>query len=214
MIMMIGDSIKEILGMDYSAEDFSLSATHRSVGEPNNERWEFLGNAILNMHLATIVHGIRPELDPKEMTLICNNARSNENLNEIGRNKGLDEHIITGPSTKGKVEDDMVSTAFEAIIGMLFDRSGIEASNRFIDEFIIMDEKNIERYKEKDPITTLKEFRDKCGGCWKIEENKDEGASEFHHSISYDGKFAKGYGSSKKAAKMDASEKMLKQLGI
>lgn len=210
------EKIMEIMGESYDDALFERAVTHSSKGTCNNERLEFLGNAILNMHLATIVHSIKPEIEPEEMTLICNNARSNDNLNQIGRSNSLDDLIITGLSAQGRVEDDMVSTAFEALIGMVFFTSGLDATTRFIDEFIPMCGKDIERYEKMNPITELKEFRDKHGGSWIIEETteiKNDGPNKFHHSITYDGKSAKGSGTKKNEARKIASKNMLELLG-
>ena len=209
------NSVKKIMEREFSDDDFILAITHKSMGEPNNERWEFLGNAIFNMHLATVAYALRPELNPEEMTLICNNARSNKNLNRIGRENGLDKLIITGKSVKNEIGVEMVATAFEAVIGMLFEKSGIDAATRFIDELIIMDEENIERYKEEDPITELKKYLDKNGRCGFIEEiteRKDDKTTFFDYVIHYGDKSGKGSGPSKKEAESEASRELLRMI--
>ena len=208
------EKIMEIMGESYDDALFERAVTHSSKGTCNNERFEFLGNAILNMHLANIVYALESELEPKEMTLICNNARSNENLNEIGLKNGLGDQIITGPSTKGKVEDDMVSTAFEAIIGMLFQKGGFDLSSNFIDEFIPINESTLIEYKKKDPISRLKEYGENNNIEIIILEDSNEIDGKINHSIRielFDLK-SEGQGNTKVRARKSASKGMLIKL--
>lgn len=209
----IKEFVIELMGSDYSEEDFQLTMTSKSQGAANNERLEFLGNAVLNMHLANKAFRSSSKLSPGEMSRACNHVRSDDFLNNVGREHGLDKLIRVGPSVKGgKVEDKMVSTAFEALIGMLYYKAGYDIAARFIDEYIDTADSKIKEYMVKDPVTRLKEHceKNKIISVEKEEWMEPDGPYKF--TITINGHEGVGNGGSKRNAEREASEKILEFL--
>jgi dsRNA-specific ribonuclease len=112
---------------------------------------------------------------------------------------------------EGKVTDKMVSTAFEAIIGALYERNGYEASSLFIDRFLITDELIASSINGKGPITELKELvdRDRELVIHSTSERTEGGLTIFCHSTTVNGKTVSGEGRTKKAAEAKAAAKAL-----
>ena len=73
-----------------------MALTHRSVGEPNNERLEFLGDAVLNFIIAAELYTMLPTAD--EGTLTCLRAKlvRKEALTTLAEQLNLGDYLILG----------------------------------------------------------------------------------------------------------------------
>jgi ribonuclease-3 len=210
----IEERFRDLLGADVGEEVMALALTPRSSGaKNNNERLEFLGNAILNMRLAEAIYDRYPELPPGTMSLMCNYLRSNPVLVLVGHEGGLDSFIRKHQKDEGfKVTDKMVSTAFEAIIATIHKRSGYEAASKFIEELILTDYLVSDSMNGKGSITELKELvdrdRDIIVTHGRSEQNVD-GKLVFSHTTTINGKTVTAEGRTKKIAETKAASKAL-----
>jgi ribonuclease-3 len=66
----IEEFVKDLLKTDRDGKVLARALTPKPSGDPNNERLEFLGNAVLNMRLAEAVYDMDPELTPGTMSLM------------------------------------------------------------------------------------------------------------------------------------------------
>lgn len=209
----IEEYVKDLLKTDKSGEVLEIALAPKSVREPNNERLEFLGNAVLNMRLAEVIYNRDQKRSPATMSLMCNYLRSNPVLVMAGREGGLAAMLAKLPSNEeGKVTDKMVSTAFEAIVGALYEHKGYEAASRFIDRFLINDELICSSINGKGPITELKELVDRNREMvvtHRTSERTEEGQTVFCHSTTVNGKTVSGEGRTKKGAEAKAAAKAL-----
>jgi len=194
-------------------EALTLALTSRSAGNQNNERLEFLGNAVLNMRLAEAVCRMEQHLPPATMSLMCNYLRSNPVLVIAGREGGLAASLARHDVKEGgKVTDKMVSTAFEAIVGTLYEQEGYGAASWFIDRFLLTEELVVGSTGGKGAITELKELVDRdrdMVGSHSTSERTEGGVTIFCHITTVNGKEAKGEGRTKKGAEVKAAAKAL-----
>jgi dsRNA-specific ribonuclease len=187
--------------------------THFSNGKKHNERLGFLGNAVLNLCIADLLYGLFEDKEAKR-SKISNYLRSDEVLNEIGRQMGLAEIIKTGPSHGGKVTDSMVAGCLEAIIGAAYKDQGFEKT-RAIVEALYRNHKRVElSHESHDPITELNELVEDLQ--IKVEHESFERTINedniFYHTILVDENAAVAWARSKKEAEANASAIMISML--
>ncbi len=108
----------------------------------NNERLEFLGDAVLEIVSSEFLYKKFPELhegqlSKKRASLVCEPT-----LALCAREIHLGEQLYLGKgedSTGGRERDSIVSDAMEAVIGAIFLDSGMENAKAFIMRFILND---------------------------------------------------------------------------
>lgn len=213
----IEEYVLDLLKTDNEGKALTQALTPRSAGGPNNERLEFLGNAILNMRVAEAIYNLDEQYAPVTMSLMVNYLRSNPVLVMVGREGGLAIMLARHQGDDGaKVTDKMVSTAFEAIVGTLYEHAGYEAACGFIDRFLLTDDLISGSTTGKGPITDLKELIDRNRGLvvtHSASESNETGQLVFRHSTVINGKTVTGEGRTKKRAEAMAAAKALKEAG-
>ncbi|MEZ5520825.1 MAG: ribonuclease III domain-containing protein [Dokdonella sp.] len=71
--------------------------THRSAGRRNNERLEFLGDALLNLIVAEFVYEQYPRASEGDMTRLRAALVNGSALAELAREEELGESLVLGP---------------------------------------------------------------------------------------------------------------------
>ncbi|MDR0598872.1 MAG: ribonuclease III [Treponema sp.] len=127
-------------------ELLNLSLIHRSVsnefrgGEPpsrrvNNERLEFLGDAVLGVIAASLLYERFPEKSEGDLAKIKSVVVSEEILSRIALELQLDRLLILGKGeerTGGRAKKAILADAMEALIGALYLDSGFKAVLGFV----------------------------------------------------------------------------------
>jgi dsRNA-specific ribonuclease len=106
----------------------------------------------------------------------------------------------------------MVSTAFETIVGTLYEYQGYEAASGFIDRFLMVDDLVSSSTTGKGSITDLKELVDRNRGVvvtHSASDRTEEGHTIFLHNTTINGKNVNGEGKTKKRAEAMAAAKAL-----
>lgn len=104
--------------------------THRSVGSHNNERLEYLGDAILSFIIAEALFIQFPKVKEGKLSRLRASLVKGVTLAEIGRELKLGEVLILGPGelkSGGYRRESILADTVEAIIGALYLDSGIDA---------------------------------------------------------------------------------------
>ena len=123
----------------------SFANEHRSKGIKDNERLEFLGDAVLELVSSEFLFKTMPDMPEGNMTklrasLVCEPTLAND-----AREIGLEEFIYLGKGeeeTGGRKRNSIVSDAFEALIGSIFLDGGIDNARDFIIKFALNDIEN------------------------------------------------------------------------
>jgi ribonuclease III len=103
---------------------------HRSAGAPNNERLEFLGDALVNLIVAEALHARWTRADEGELTRARASLVRESSLAAIARRHGLGDRIELGPGemkSGGHRRDSILADALEAIVGAIHLDAGYEA---------------------------------------------------------------------------------------
>ena len=112
-----------------------LALTHKSCGSPNNERLEYLGDAVLDLIVGEHLFHVRPSADEQVLTLMRSSLVKKSTLAELARELDLGAHMHLGVGERksgGFRRDSILADALEAVVGAVYLDGGIGAAKRFV----------------------------------------------------------------------------------
>jgi ribonuclease-3 len=206
------------LGVDIEPKLLEQALTHRSYAYengrlPNNERLEFLGDAVLGFVVTAHIHATLKRLPEGELTKVKNAVVSARALATAANQLGLGEYLRLGRGevqTGGHAKTNLLADAFEAILGAAYVSSGLEAAQAIIEKFVYpMLENPDELRKNSDPKTTLQERSQALGTGAPSYETSHTGPDHertFFAKVFIDDQvLGEGEGRSKKLAETNAA---------
>jgi ribonuclease-3 len=101
--------------------------SHGSAGQLNNERLEFLGDALVNLIVDELIYEQHPRADEGEMTRLRASLVNGTALAAIARAEEIGERLHLGPGelkSGGFRRDSILADAFEAVIAALYQDAG------------------------------------------------------------------------------------------
>jgi len=107
----------------------SSSATKKGGQTQNNERLEFLGDAILDALVADILYQKFPEKNEGELTNIRSKIVNRAFLNQVAQRLAFDKFVV---ATSNLSNSNILGNAFEAFIGALYLDQGYLVTRRFV----------------------------------------------------------------------------------
>jgi len=128
----------EIPGIPYRFNDPALleqALAHRSVGKVNNERLEFLGDAILNAVVSARLYELKPENNEGELSRLRARVVRGETLAKLAAELKLGDYISLGEGemkSGGFNRSSILADALEAILGAIYLDGGYESCARAI----------------------------------------------------------------------------------
>lgn len=108
----------------------------------NNERLEFLGDAVLELMCSEYIFSNNSEMYEGEMTKLRASIVCEPTLAMCAREINLGKYILLGKgeiSTGGRERDSILSDAFEAVIGAIYLDGGFTSAKEFITRFVLDD---------------------------------------------------------------------------
>jgi ribonuclease-3 len=151
--------------LDYSFSDESLletALTHRSVTQNNNERLEFLGDAVLGMVIAEELFKRFPGASEGELSRLRASMVRGDTLAEIARSFELGDVVRLGPGelkSGGFRRKSILADAFEAILGAIYLDGGFDnCRNIILKQFSSRLDATSPETARKDPKTRLQEY--------------------------------------------------------
>lgn len=151
--------------LDYHFSDQELltqALRHRSAGKENNERLEFLGDAILNFVIAEALYLKFPQAKEGQLSRLRSTLVNKESLAAIARQLKLSDYLILGCGeykTGGAYRDSILADTMEAIFGAIYLDGGSETGERCI---ISLYQDRLQdlslAQNHKDPKTVLQEY--------------------------------------------------------
>jgi len=103
--------------------------THRSADSSNNERLEYLGDAILSFVIAEALYERFPQVKEGKLSRLRASLVKGVTLAEIGRELNLGDVLILGPGelkSGGYRRESILADAVEALFGAIYLDSGLE----------------------------------------------------------------------------------------
>ncbi|HET9203882.1 MAG TPA: ribonuclease III [Acidimicrobiia bacterium] len=218
-------TLEQQFGYDFiDGSLLKLALTHRSVSaddssRKDNERLEFLGDAVLQLAITAYLYDTFPELHEGNLAKIRAGLVSRPVLADVARSIGLAEHIELTPAedrTGGREKDSIMADALEAVIGAVFLDSGLgSASDLVLRLWGGRIDERAQRPGLKDYKTRLQEVLAKDG---RYPDYQSDGSGPDHErtfvaTVEVDGLvLGTGSGKSKKEAEQGAAEQALATL--
>lgn len=123
---------------------YTQALTHRSYqyehgGESNNERLEFLGDAVLSMICSEYIYREHKDLPEGELTKLRAAIVCEASLCEYARCIGLGELVLLGKGEAaygGRDKPSVLSDTFEALLAAIYLDGGYDAARKFVIGFI------------------------------------------------------------------------------
>lgn len=201
--------------------------THRSYVNENpntledNERLEFLGDAVLDFIVGAWAYNRFPEMPEGDLTKVRSAIVRNDQLANFSRRLGLGRALRLGRgelSSGGKDRDTLLGSAFEALIGALYLEAGLGAVEAFVNP-ILDDVQDYILDEIQDPKSRLQEWAqaEKIGTPQyvTVAARGPDHAKEFEVEVRIQGTtYGRGHGTSKGVAARIAAQTALEALGI
>jgi ribonuclease-3 len=218
--------LEKSLGLSFNNKTLlNQSLTHSSYGHekncPDNERLEFLGDAVLKLAASEYLYNKFPDKAEGELTKIRASVISDETLGKIGRRFDLGQYLLLSGNEKksgGQKRKSNVANAFEALLGAVYLDSGIGKSRDMIIDLLRDEIELVSRAGYiKDYKSALQEYAQK--NKWDLpfyKVLKEAGPRHrrvFWMEVKIKGKrYGLGRGSNKKEAEQRAATIALKKL--
>lgn len=224
------DIDKLLLKIAYTFKDEKLlinALTHKSYaneknrkGVLDNERMEYLGDAVLELVTSDFLYKNYPDMPEGEMTklrasLVCESALSYD-----ARNINLQDYIYMGvgeENTGGRNRDSVISDAFEALIGAIYLDGGLEEASSFIHCFVLNDIDNKEKFYDSKTILQERINHTKLGELSYeiVKESGPDHNKVFEAIVKLDEKeIGRGIGQTKKHAEQIAAKDALLKINL
>ena len=124
--------------LGYKFKDKTLlkkALTHKSLSSQHNERLEFLGDALLNLHVSEYLYSRFVNLDEGKLTQFKAKIVSRENLTKIAENIELSRFIKAGKGEK-LVDNSIIGNTLEALIGAVYLDSNYSKTNQVLNKLL------------------------------------------------------------------------------
>lgn len=184
----------------------------------NNERLEFLGDALLGFLVGSLLYEHYPQMDEGKLSILRSNLVKQPKLAEFAKKFNLGQKILLGWGEKSKGDCNnlrLLSSTFEAVIGAYYLDSGIKAVNDFLNPLFLEAAENI---VDENYIGMLQEWSVPQFGEPKYDPVSESGADhnkEFIFKVCIKGEnYGTGKGHRKQEARQRAAENALKKLGF
>jgi ribonuclease III len=136
--------------------------THRSAGAPNNERLEFLGDAVLGMVIAEALYQRHPGISEGGLSRLRASLVRRDTLSAVARGLGVGELLRLGSGelrTGGHQRGSILANALESLFGAVFLDGGFAPAREVIRRIYAerLDAVSPADAERKDPKTCLQE---------------------------------------------------------
>lgn len=195
---------------------------HRSGDFENNERLEFLGDAVLELSSSIFLYKKYPNVMEGELTAYRAGLVNTDSLSETARELDIDEFLLLSKGEakdKGRARHSILADTFEAVTGAIYLDQGYSVADTFLNTKLFPKiDMIVEKRLWQDAKSLFQEkAQDECGQTPLYKVLNEEGPD--HDKVFTSGVFigedlvAKADGPSKQEAEQGAAEEGLKYKG-
>ncbi len=189
---------------------FTHSTYANAFGGEDNERMEYLGDAVLQMvvtewQYSTNKRAHEGELTRERQKYVCESA-----LDEAVRALGLERYLLLSGG-RANVGKKTVSSLFETVIAAVYLDGGYEPAKAFILEYGGL-ERQVISVNYKGAVQELLQSHGAPPPEYETEKEGKDNAPVFRATVSAMGLTARGEGGSKKEAEQRAAQELLEKL--
>ncbi len=211
--------LERTLGVRFVRPELLEAAlTHRSFafeqGTPvNNERLEFLGDAVLGLVVTDLAYREFPEMSEGELAKLRAAIVNMDALADVARDLDLGEHVRLGRGeemTGGRNKPSILADALEAVLGAIYLDLGLDVARGLIERlFRPLMVAYVEQGVRSDYKTLLQELASQDLHAlpeYRISERGPDHQKEFTATVLLAGRtYGRGVGNSKKEAEQQAA---------
>lgn len=211
--------------LHYQFDDAMLlqqALTHRSASRNNNERLEFLGDAVLDFVISEAVYRLRPFADEGDLSKLRASLVNDESLASLAAGLGVGDHLILGSGemkSGGHRRESILADALEAIFGAVFLDRGFDESRTVIERVFEERLLTLPDVKElRDAKTRLQEWLQKRKFDLPVYELVNVSGQDHDQmftvscAVSHKSVTTQGQASSRRKAEQAAAEAMLEKI--
>ena len=194
----------------------STALTHSSKSKNNNERLEYLGDAVINLAISDYLIKNFTDLDEGSLSILRSNLVSRATLSKVASQLGLESSLKIGKSLLNQ-ENKKISiygNAFEAIIGGIYLDKDFSQAASVVINLLEKEIESLKKNKTKDKKTLLQEElqQRKVGlPVYKLNYENDESFNVICEVRELE-LLSEGQGKNKKEAEQDAAANLLEKL--
>ncbi len=189
----------------------SYANEHRDT-QHDNERLEFLGDAVLEVTSSDVLYHQYQEMPEGQLTKLRASIVCEPTLALCAREIGLEKYILLGKGeehTGGRYRNSIISDAMEALIGAIYLDGGFANAKEFVEKFILTDIEHKKLFYDSKTILqeiVQRDFKDEEIRYVITGEEGPDHAKQFLVEVMI-GKNAmgSGRGSTKKSAEQEAA---------
>ena len=138
----------------------SLAVEQHRMGE-DNERLEYLGDAVLEHLVSRYLFDTHPEMREGALTRLRSSLVCESALSAAARRLGLGEYLLLSRGEEqcgGREKDSILSDAFEAVLAAVYLDGGLAEAQRLVQEYVLSAENIGDRSSSKDSKTAFQEL--------------------------------------------------------
>ena len=208
---------------------FEQALTHRSAARSNNERLEFLGDAVLNLVVAQYLYAQYPEADEGALSRLRAAVVNGESLAKIAGQLDLGSALTMGAGelkTGGFRRESILADALEAVCGAIYLEAGLEAARQALVHVLAPTLEALEAAAtaaadgQKDAKTRLQEWLQGRGlplpryQVMRIEGESHAQTFRVSCEVAAVNASAEGQGASRRRAEQAAAQQVLAQIEV
>ncbi len=214
------EKLQKVLGYEFKDKNLIIEAlTHKSYKQPcDNERLEFLGDAVLDLVVGEYLYKMFPTSDEGKLSKIRASLVNETGFDKLARYINLGDYILLSNAEEnngGREKSSLLSNAFEAVMGAIYLEAGLDKVKEIAIRLIEQNHKNISLDSLfRDFKTTLQELTQARFGItpeYKVIASRGpDHKKEFEVAVFVEGKeYARAIGKSKKIAQQEAAKKAI-----
>ena len=223
-------AFEELLGVKFNdIELLNTALTHTSYANekerqiPDNEKLEFLGDAVLELSSSTYLYNNFKDFSEGELTKTRASIVCQATLSKLARKLHLGDLILLGhgeESNGGRGRDSTLEDAFEAVIGAIYLDQGWEVAKDYVIRQLEPEFKGVTHgINRSDYKTVLQEIIQQMPSSKltyiEISVNGPDHNRTYEYAVDIDGKiYGSGTGKSKKSAEQMAAKRTLDLLSM
>lgn len=203
------------IGLLKNALTHSSYANEKKTGNyKDNERLEFLGDAVLELTSSEFIYTGNPDMNEGKMTRLRASIVCEPTLAMCARQIHLQEYIMLGKGedlTGGRTRDSIISDALEALIGAIYLDGGFANAKEFVLKYILTDIEHKQLfYDSKTILQEVVQGKHESLSYELVNESGPDHDKNFTVDVHIDGKkISSGTGHTKKAAEQQAAYQAL-----
>ncbi|PWA13474.1 ribonuclease III [Pueribacillus theae] len=217
--------LQESIGINFNNEHLIIQAfthssyvnEHRKKPYEDNERLEFLGDAVLELTVSKFLYNAYPHMSEGDLTKLRAAIVCEPSLFQFANELSFHNFILLGKGeelTGGRQRPALLADVFEAFIGALFLDQGLDVVVHFLENHVFPKVSQGAFSHTMDYKSQLQEMVQSKGlGTVEYEITEEKGPAhnrEFISAVLIEGKvIGEGTGKSKKEAEQEAAQKAL-----